>query len=486
MAEERLDILVIGAGFAGLCAAIRLRQAGKTGFAVVDANAGVGGTWYANTYPGATCDVPSHFYSFSFAPKADWSHLYSPQPEILAYLQDCVTRFGLAPYLRLGRRVTELAWDSARTGWAVALDDGTRLFARFVINGAGGLQVPQWPAIEGLEQFTGPKMHTAAWNHAVDFAGKRVAVIGSAASAIQVVPELARVAAQVDVWQRTPNYIAPRGNRAYSARQKRLFALVPGWRRLYRWIIKTRMDLVLFPLVTNPERRAKFAARIRAYIARAARDPALAARLTPDYEIGCKRILVSDDFFATLRRRNVTLQTGGIARIAPEGVVAADGSLHPADVLVCATGFDFGAQYTAMPIRGRDGRTLAEHWAEQVEAWRGVMVTGFPNLFLVTGPNSGVGTTSVVHMIEQAVGWILRTIDRVPPGQSVEVRAEAQAAWNRSLHAALDQTVWATGCHSWYKRADGRIETLYPGSAAMYAREMRRARLSDLRIGAAP
>lgn len=473
------DVLIIGTGFAGLCAAIKLREAGVTNIRLVEKNADLGGTWYLNTYPGATCDVASHFYSFSFAPKSDWSHLYSPQPEILAYLNDVADRYELRPLITFGREVTGLRFDPARGSWEVRFADGPPVFARFVVNGMGGLHHPMWPDIDGLRDFAGPVIHTAEWDHTFDPAGKRIAVIGSAASAIQVVPELARKAARLDVWQRTPNHIVPRGNYAYSDRQKALFARFPVLRRLYRWKLKTRMDWLLYPLIRFPLWRARLAGQFEYYRSRAIPDPEMRARLTPDYELGCKRILVSDDFYAALKRQNVFLVTDQIARITPEGIEDTSGRLRAVDAIICATGFDIQKQFTAIEVEGPRAR-LADVWADKVEAWRGVMVAGFPNLFFVTGPNTGVGTTSVVHMIEQAVGWIVQAIAEVPTGGTIDVDPGAQDRRNAALHAALGRTVWATDCQSWYKRADGRIETLYPGNAAAYAREMRHLRRGEL------
>ncbi len=473
------DVLIIGTGFAGLCAAIKLREAGITNIRLVEKNADLGGTWYLNQYPGATCDVASHFYSFSFAPNPNWSHLYSPQPEILAYMNDVADRYDLRPLIDFGREVTGMTFDSTRGGWEVQFANGAPVFARFVVNGMGGLHHPQWPEIDGRQSFNGPALHTAQWDRAFDPAGQRIAVIGSAASAIQVVPELARKAARVDIWQRTPNHIVPRGNYAYSDRQKALFSRFPLLHQLYRWKIRARMDWLLFPIIRWDYWRARLARRFETYREHAIPDPEIRARLTPAYELGCKRILVSDDYYQTLKRQNVFLITDGIGRITPEGIEDTSGRLREVDAIVFATGFDIQAQFTAIDVNG-PGARLADVWKDKVEAWRGVMVAGFPNLFFATGPNTGVGTTSVIHMIEQAVGWIVRAIGETPEGSTIDVDPAAQAKRNAALHRALNRTVWATDCQSWYKRPDGRIETLYPGSAAGYAREMRRMRRDEL------
>ncbi|MHA6263572.1 flavin-containing monooxygenase [Arenibacterium sp. CAU 1754] len=472
-AQTALDVIVIGAGFAGVCMGIKLREQGITNFQVLEKHDDVGGTWYANTYPGATCDIPSHFYSFSFAPNPDWSRLYSPQPEILEYIRDCVERFGLRPHLRMGQEVSDLVFDETSGLWDVRLTSGETLRARFVVNGMGGLHRPSWPDIPGRDGFRGVTMHTALWDHDFDPKGKTIAVIGSAASAIQVIPKLAKTAARVDVYQRTPNYISPRGDFAYSERQKRVFKRFPVWQRLYRWFIMKRLDVLIFPLVHSTKRRDMLSRRIGAYLAKAVKDPDLRRKLSPDYELGCKRILVSDDFYAALKRSNVDLITDPIDQITPAGVATVDGAERPVDAIVFATGFDIQGQFTALNVTGRAGLTLREAWQDKVEAYRGVMVAGFPNYFQVTGPNSGVGTTSVVFMIEQSVRWILGAMGRVADGKAIEVTQDAQDRFNAELHADLSTTVWATTCSSWYKRDDGRIETLYPGSAAAYAREMR-------------
>ena len=478
---KRLEVLVIGAGFSGICAAVKLKQAGIQAFEVIDKNKGLGGTWYANTYPGATCDIPAHFYSLSCAPDPDWAQLYSPQAEIRAYMEDVVARFVVGDRFSFRREATGARYDAEANGWIVTVD-GEEIFARFLINAMGGLHKPAWPDIPGRETFTGAAMHTAQWDPGFDPAGKRIAVIGSAASAIQVIPEIAKTAARVDVYQRTPNYISPRGDFAYSDAQKARFARFPLWQRLYRWMIRKRLDLVLYPAIQSPKRRKTMAERVTGYMRRVVKDPGLHDKLAPDYEIGCKRILISDDFYATLNRENVDLVTDRIARITATGIETADGTEREVDALVYATGFDIQSQYLALDLVGEGGVRLRDLWAERVEAYKGVMVAGFPNYFMTTGPNTGVGTTSVVYMIEQTVPWILHAIRAAGDG-AVDVQPGAQAAFNAGVHDGLSQTVWATGCQSWYKRPDGRIETLYPGNAAAYVREMRSLPRRALKIG---
>lgn len=481
-ADNALDVLIIGAGFSGICAGIKLRERGWTRFRIVDKADGIGGTWWENIYPGAACDVPSHFYCFSFEPNPNWSRLYSPQSEIQQYAEHCVDKYGLRPHLHLGREVQSMVYQQADGLWLTTFTDGETLWSRFIISGAGGLHIPQWPDIPGRADFTGKAMHTATWDPDFDPAGKRIAVVGSAASAIQAVPQLARSAAHVTVFQRTANYIAARKDKAYTLRQQRRFARHRWWARLYRWSIFMWLERVVYPIIWNDRHRRKQAAGVIKHLHSAVPDPDLQRALTPDFELGCKRILISDDFFPALARDNVTLVTAGIDRITTDGVVDRTGALHAVDAIVFATGFDIEGQFRALDVIGPEGRSLRQLWKDRVEAYRGVMVAGFPNYFMTTGPNTGVGTTSVIFMIEQTVGWIVNCIDRLAPGETVAPKPEAQRAFNEEIQTLLAGSVWATGCQSWYKRDDGRIETLIPYNARRFRKEMRRLRLEELDI----
>ena len=475
------EVLVIGTGFSGLCAAIKLLDRNIDNFVVVDKAKEIGGTWQANHYPGAACDVPSHFYCFSFAPNPNWSRVYSQQPEILAYMHDVVQRFGLTPHIHLGVEVTQTVFDQAQGIWRIGLAEGGEVTARFIINGMGGLHRPKLPDIPGRDEFAGTSMHTALWDRDYDVTGKRVAVVGSAASAIQLVPEVAKSAAHIDIYQRTPNYIAPRRDRAYSAWEKRLFAAWPFTAQLLRAAFFWRLDLLLYPVVKSRRFRARGAQQIRRYIRAVVRDKALHDALTPDYELGCKRILISDDFFPALNRKNVDLLTDGIQEINASGITDGKGQHRAYDLIVYATGFDIQAQFFSLDATGRNGRRLSDAWAQGVEAHRGVMLAGFPNYFMTTGPNTGVGTTSVIYMIERTTNWIMQTIDRARKTETlVDVKPAAQRAYNDRIADELQETVWASGCESWYRSPSGRIETLYPGSATMFAREMHAPDFSEL------
>lgn len=474
-----LDALVIGAGFAGLCSAIRLKQAGYR-FAVLEQAPAVGGTWWWNTYPGIACDIPAHFYCFSFAPNPDWSAAYPPGPEIQRYLEDVTDRYGLRDTIRFDTRVTQCVWEAERGCWRVEIEDGTAVRARHLVQATGGLHQPNLPDIPGRDGFPGPVLHTARWDHSIDFTGKRVAIVGSAASAIQLAPALARDGADVTLFQRTANYINPRGNHAYSEALRMQFRRFPWLMRAWRSFLHRRLDTIVYPIV---RRAGGFGRFVRGRVLKGMRarisDPQMQAALTPPYALGCKRMLISDDFYPALERGDVRLVASGVDRIEGSQAIASDGTQVEADILVFATGYDIGAQLRALPVTGRDGRGLQQEWDDIAEAHRGTAVAGFPNYWIVTGPNTGVGTTSVIFMIETHVDYILRAMARAGSG-TIEVRPEAQAAYNADIQSLLSETVWATGgCDSWYKRPDGRIETLYPGNAADFRRMLKRVRVEE-------
>ncbi len=482
MTAPCLDVLIIGAGFSGICAGIKLRQRGITRFEIHEKASGVGGTWWENTYPGATCDIPSHFYCFSFEPNPDWSRLYAPQPEIQAYIEHCADTYGVRSHIHLNSKVLSLRFDEETARWEARFDNGESRVARFVINGSGTLHKPSTAPIEGAEKFPGEQMHSARWDPTFDPAGKRIAMIGSAASAIQIVPEIARFAEAVHVFQRTPNYIFPRGDFAYSDNQKRWFRRFPGLMRLVRWKMVLEREIGVFRIVNNERMRRRLGRRVKARVSRKVKDASFHEALTPNYELGCKRILISDDFYDALNRDNVELVQEPIARITETGIATVDGTERAVDAIVYATGFDLVSHWLAIDVKGQGGATLADVWKQGVTAYRGVMIPDFPNYFMVTGPNTGVGTTSMVHMIEQSIGWIMQCIDLAGDDGLVSVTQEACDGYNDRIQKALDQSVWSTGCDSWYRNPNGRIETLYPWNGLAYARQMRSVDRRDLRI----
>ena len=475
-----LDVFVIGAGFAGICAGIKLRAAGISNFLIVDKADGLGGTWHNNTYPGAACDVPSHLYCFSFEPNPDWSCLYSPQAEIKTYIEKCAVKYELAPLIRLNVKIVELRYIDEEGCWQISLDSGSQLRARHIINGTGGLHVPLTPHFEGEAEYKGTSLHTAKWDSEVDFTDKTVAVIGSAASAIQVIPELAKSVRHLTVFQRTPNYIAPRNNHQYSATQKSLFKKWPWLLRFYRWYIFIRMELLLFPAVRKNGRygrllRWQILRNLKGHV----KDAALQRALTPDYAVGCNRILISDDFYQTLKRDNVTLEPIAVHRFWEDGVIDASGEKHSADIVVYATGYDIEKHMLSIDVIGAGGKKLSDVWGDFPTAYHGSALAEFPNFYMVTGPNTGVGTTSVVFMIEQQIDMIMKLIKAAGSSHVISVRKQAQEEYNEEIHAALAKTVWASGCKSWYRRADGKIITLYPYNARTFRKRQGDVSLKD-------
>ncbi|MGB1251297.1 MAG: flavin-containing monooxygenase [Candidatus Promineifilaceae bacterium] len=483
MKPKVLDVLVIGAGFAGVCVGIKLLEQSVTNFRIVEKSTGIGGTWYENTYPGAACDVASHLYCFSFEPNPNWSRVYSKQREIQAYIEHCVEKYGLRRYISHGKHVLRQQLDETKRVWVTQFADGEVLHSKHVVSGIGGLHVPKIPEFEGKQTFGGVSMHSARWNHAFDYRGKRVAMIGTAASAIQIIPELASDVEQLVVFQRTPNYVAPRYDRAYSDKEKARFKRWPFLNNLLRQFIFMRLEIVLYPFVKQNSRLgARGAKRVKEWMRSVIKDERLHEAMAPDYQMGCKRILISDHYYETFNRPNVSLITSSIERITETGIVSADGKHHHVDAIVYATGFDLDKHLTSIDVIGRNQTRLANTWADIPTAYRGVCTAGFPNYWFVTGPNTGVGTTSIVFMIEQATRYILECIKLADGGNLIEVKPNVEQAYNAEIQAALGETVWASGCKSWYMREDGRIAILYPYDARTWRKSMRRVNSADFQI----
>lgn len=477
--------LVIGAGFSGLAMAARLRQRGETDLLVLERAEQVGGTWHHNTYPGAACDIRSDLYSFSFAQNPDWTSLYAGQAEIKAYLERTVDDLGLRPYLRLGTEVREARWDDEAALWRVGTDQGSWT-AEVLVSGAGPLVQPRWPAIPGLDTFTGPRLHSSAWDHDVDLRGVRVAVIGTGASAAQLVPQVARQASHLTVFQRTPPWVVPRRDRGTSARRRELFRRFPPLQRLSRERIFRRNDLTHLALA---DRRVGWLLKqlALAHLRHQVADPVLRAALTPTYRPGCKRLVVSDDYYPALARDDVDLVTADITEVTATRVRTADGTAREVDVLVCSTGYLATDPPVARILVGRDGRTLAEHWADGgMQALRGTTVAGFPNLVFLVGPNTALGHNSIVHIIESQVGYALQALDRAAVGLASDRRAvveptlQAQQRWSARMADDLASSVWVTGgCTSFYLDSRGRNTTLWPHRAAAFRRAVDRVDPSE-------
>ncbi|SPA25877.1 Cyclohexanone monooxygenase, Flavin-containing monooxygenase (FMO) [Cupriavidus taiwanensis] len=482
-APEHTDIAIIGSGFAGLGMAIRLRERGERDFLVFEKAGSVGGTWRDNHYPGCACDVQSHLYSFSFAPNPDWSRMFSTQPEIRAYLEDCTDRFGLRPHLRLHHELRHAAWDEAAQLWRLQMADGKVVRARVLVSGMGGLSRPAYPDIPGLDTFEGECFHSQHWNHAYALGGKRVAVIGTGASAIQFVPQIAPQVAQLDLYQRTPPWIMPKPDREVSAAERWLFRRLPFTQTLVRtgiyWMLESRvLGFVLHPKIMKVVERVA-----RRHLARQVRDPALRATLTPDYTIGCKRVLISNDYYPALTRDNVDVVTTGIARVERDAVVLRDGTRRPADCIILGTGFHATDPLPRGVIAGIGGVDLVDAWRDGAQAYLGTTVAGFPNLFFVVGPNTGLGHSSMVFMIESQVAYIADALRQMRRDgvQAVDVREPVQRRFNERLQARLGHAIWsAGGCASWYiDPRSGRNTTLWPGFTWQFRRATASFRMTD-------
>jgi cation diffusion facilitator CzcD-associated flavoprotein CzcO len=481
-----LDVAIIGAGFSGLCMAIALKKAGRTNFRVFEKAGDLGGTWFLNRYPGCACDVPSHLYSFSFDQNPGWSRAFSPAQEIWRYQKATAEKHGILPFVRLNAEVARAEYDEVAQLWRLTLANGERIAARAMVAGAGILHVPFYPEIKGADTFAGKTMHTATWDESYDLAGKRVAVIGTGASAIQLVPAIADKVAHLDLYQRTPGWVVPRMDYAFADKTKRRFARIPGMQRLFRNLIYWRAEMLAIGFTRSPKMIVRFQKLAESYLQSAVRDPVLRKKLTPDFPMGCKRVMVSDDFYPALQRDNVELVTDKVAEIRAGGVVTADGKLRAVDAILYATGFRVTDWLSHVDIRGRGGRELIDEWKDGAKAYYGVAVSGFPNMFLLLGPNTGLGHNSVVFMIEAQVRYAMSCLAWLWNGAgAVEVKQPVQDAFNAELAAKMARTVWASGCKSWYLNADGSNSTLWPDFTVTYWWKTRAADKRDFDLAPA-
>ena len=458
-------VAVVGSGFAGIGTAVRLLQEGIEDFVLLERASTLGGTWRDNTYPGCACDVPSHLYSFSFAPNPEWTHVFSRQPEIRTYLERTAAEYGVLPYLHCDTDLQAAQWDDDAQLWRLQTTRGN-LTAQVLVSGCGALAEPALPNVPGLDSFPGTTFHSARWDHQSDLSGQRVGVIGTGASAIQFVPFLQQAAAQVTVFQRTPSWVVPRRDRPLTGVEQRLFRRLPAVQRAARGGVYWARELQLLAFTGKGRLRALVEKQALAHLAKQVTDPQLRAALTPDYRIGCKRVLISNDYFPAIAADNVDLVPYGVTEVRGSTVVAADGSERELDVLVFATGFHVMDLPVAQRLTGRTGETLAQHWQDQpVAAHRGTTVAGFPNLFLLLGPNTALGHSSVVLMIEAQITYVieaLKAMDRHGAGV-LEVRQSQQDHYNVDLQRQLATTVWSQGgCNAWYTDDTGHNFTLWP------------------------
>jgi cation diffusion facilitator CzcD-associated flavoprotein CzcO len=481
---RRPRVVIVGSGFSGLGMAIRLKQGGMDDFVVLEKASDLGGTWRDNRYPGCACDIPSHLYSFSFAPGPGWSRRYPPAGEIWAYLRRCAERYGVEPHIRYGTEMTGAEVDPAG-GWRVHTRAGETIECAALVLAMGPLHRPMIPDVPGLDRFRGRSFHSSEWDPGCDLTGRRVAVIGTGASAIQLVPEVARRAAALHVFQRTPPWVLPRGDRPVAPWQRRLFRLLPVTRRLLRSAIYWSLELRVLGFSVSPG-LMRLAERVAVrHLHSQVADPELRRALTPRYRLGCKRILLSDDYYPAFSRPNVELVTSGIAEVGEDRIVTADGVERPVDAIVFGTGFHVTDAMAQVAVVGRGGVALQDAWRGGMEAYLGTTVAGFPNLFLVLGPNTGLGHNSMVFMIEAQTRYVLQCLRLLEArgGAALEVLPRVQSAFNRRIQERLRRAVWSVGgCTSWYLDASGTNRTLWPGSSFRYWLRTRRARTADYAV----
>jgi cation diffusion facilitator CzcD-associated flavoprotein CzcO len=478
---ERHRIIVVGTGFSGLCMGVKLREQGEEDFVLLERAGDVGGTWRDNTYPGCACDVESHLYSFSFEPNPNWSRLYAPQPEIFAYLKHVATKYDLLRHIRFHANLTGARWDEARKLWVVKAEDGRVFEGEILVSGMGGLSNPAYPNVPGIDKFEGRAFHSATWDHGFDLEDKRVAVIGSGASAIQFVPAIAPKVAHLTYFQRTPPWVVPKMDRPVRPDERADFAANPWRQQLARtklyWMLEARFLAFKF----KPEWMNLVAKvgkhRIRKHI----KDPALQAKLTPDYTPGCKRLLISNEYYPALARTNVEVVTEGIKEVVPKGVVTQDGQFHEVDAIIFGTGFKVQDPIPKGTVHGRNGADLAEVWKQGAEAHMGIAVAGFPNFFMLMGPNTGLGHNSMVFMIESQAHYILEAIKAMKEQRirALDVKPEVQKQFVDGVQKELERTVWQSGCKSWYINEQGRNTAAWPGFTFAYRLKTRRFKLKQ-------
>ncbi|MEU9101721.1 NAD(P)/FAD-dependent oxidoreductase [Streptomyces sp. NPDC048361] len=490
--REHVRVAVIGSGFGGLGAAVRLRREGITDFVVLERAGSVGGTWRDNSYPGCACDVPSHLYSFSFAPNPDWPRTFSGQEHIRAYLDHVADTFRLRPHIRLDHEVSMMRWDAERLWWEIEVANGTSLTADVVVSATGPLSDPKVPEIPGLSTFPGQVFHSARWDHDFDLRGKRVAMVGTGASAIQIVPAIQPDVARLTLFQRTPPWVMPRMDRAITGAERWLHRQLPFTGAARRGLLWGIRELQVSAFTKRPGELGLVESIAKSNMARAIKDPALRAKLTPDYRIGCKRILLSSSYYPALAQHNVDVVASGLTEVRGSTLVAADGTESEVDAIIFGTGFHVTDMPIADRVVGAEGHTLAESWKDGMQSLRGATAAGFPNWMTIIGPNTGLGNSSMILMIESQLSYMadyLRQLNVLGGRVALTPRASAVGAWNRRVQERMKRTVWNTGgCTSWYLDAGGRNTTVWPGTTSEFRRATREVDLGEyevVRAGAA-
>ncbi|MEM7541412.1 MAG: NAD(P)/FAD-dependent oxidoreductase [Pseudomonadota bacterium] len=473
--NQEFSVAIIGAGFAGICTALRLKRAGFDNFAIFESSNELGGTWRDNTYPGCACDVPSHLYSFSFEPSADWPEVYSGYEDIHNYLKNVSDKHNLRPYIRFNKRVEELRFDENRVLWTLTTSDGETYTANVIISGTGPLNKPAIPELPGIEKFRGKKFHSSHWDHQFKLEGQRIAAIGTGASAVQYVPAIAPKVSELYVFQRTPTWVVPRMNRRYTQIEKALLKWVPGLRWIYRNVQYWYREYMGLGFTGSERMNRGFEKLARWHLKRQVNDEATREKLTPSYQIGCKRVNVSDAYLPAFNRDNVELVVESISAVTENGVVTSDGKEREVDAIIYGTGFITTEFLQPMKVYGVGGAEISDSWNGRFATYLGISVSGFPNYFLLLGPNTGLGHNSVVFMIEAQVNYVLQAIEQLRQGQldGFDVKREVQEDFQTWAHERLAQMTWSSGCKSWYLTAEGENYAIWPGLTVSYWRRTR-------------
>jgi len=475
------SVIIIGTGFGGLCMAIQLKEAGFDQFTLLEKASDVGGTWRDNTYPGAACDVQSHFYSFSFEPKHDWSRKFGLQPEILEYMQSCVEKYRLGGHIRFDQEVRTARFNEATNQWRVETQNNEVYHANVVVTATGQLNQPAWPRIQGLDTFQGKLFHSARWDHHYPLEGKKVAVIGTGASAIQFVPEIVPRVQSLSLFQRSAAWVLPKPDRPFRKWEQTLFRKLPVWDRIYRFLIYWKNESRALAFTRFNSLLNIFAWQAKRFAGSEVSNPKKRRDLIPDYQIGCKRILISNDWYKAVDQDHVNLVTQGIERVVEDGVLTSDGALHKADVLILGTGFAASEFLSPMTILGRGGQSLNQAWASGAEAYKGITVSGFPNFFMLYGPNTNLAHNSIVFMIESQVRYVMSCIRRLQaqPGVAMDVKPQRLERFASKVQQRLATSVWESGCQSWYLDENGKNTINWPGFTFTYRQETLRAEPED-------
>lgn len=463
-------VIILGTGFAGIGMGARLKDSGENAFLILEKANRIGGTWRDNHYPGAGCDVPSHLYSYSFAQNPDWSRIYSRQPEILKYIEDVASQYNLASHIRFNAEVVDASWDNGKSFWSIRLASGETITTRVFISAWGQLNRPAWPGIPGIESFNGVSFHSAQWRHDIDLKNSTIAVVGNGASAVQFIPQIAPLAKQLIVFQRSANYIVARQDKDYTDEERVSFRTNPSLLHASRKSMyddrEARVDKVRLGTNIADATAAAAIAHLHAQVP----DERLRQKLTPDYPVGCKRILISDDFYPTFMRENVELITDRLERLTSEGVQTVDGNVYKVDVMIFGTGFATNPFLGMQDIRGRDEASLRSLWQDGARAYLGMAVAGFPNLFMLYGPNTNLGHNSVIAMLEAQINYILQALEHIRQDSpsKLEVKKSKMESFDGWVQGELAQTAWSGNCSSWYKTGDGRIVNNWPGTVEAY------------------